>query len=45
MTTSGVYLLWQSGSQDEWTINESGTKAGGTATVSGKRYPFEATKT
>ena len=44
LTKTGVYVMWQSGSRDEWTIAESGGTAGGSTTVSGKRYPFQAAK-
>jgi len=43
-TKNGVYLLWQSGSKDDWTIPDGGATASGMATVSGQRYPFTATK-
>src|SRR5262249_37903262 len=44
MTKNGVFLLWASGSKDAWTIAPSGLTASGEATVSGKRYPFSASR-
>src|ERR1700730_14134658 len=42
LTKGGVYLMWASGSRDDWTFSAGGDTASGNATVVGKRYPFEA---
>ncbi len=42
---NGLYIMWQSGSHDEWSLEKGGGAASGKNTVGGKPYTFSATKT
>jgi len=44
LTRDGVYVMWASGSRDNWIFSAAGNEASGKAMVAGKPYPFEAAK-